>query len=207
MSTIFGLFLAATLTQATPSGPAAWLSNNDYPAGAKRRHEEGTVGFALLISQQGRIEKCSVTESSGFPELDNQTCAVVAVRAHFKPATDENRMAVYGFYSGRLTWRLPGAKGSPPRRSASAPPSDIELDVQRLPNDALEESIGVVTKIDPTGRVILCEPSDQKEGLSKPVAIACSQAKDLVVFLTKNDAGNPVTLIRNLRVTFKVAPK
>ena len=202
-----GLLLAATLTQATPGGPAAWLSDNDYPAGAKRRGEEGTVGFALLISQQGRIEKCSVTESSGFSELDNQTCAVMAVRGRFKPATDENGMAVYGFFSGRLTWRLPGAKGRPARRAASGPPSDIELEVQRLPSGALEESIGIITKIDPTGRVILCEPSNQKEGRSKLAAVACSQAKDLDVFLTKNDAGNPITLIRNLRVTFRVTAK
>lgn len=131
----------------------------------------------------------------------------MAVRGRFKPATDENRMRVYGYFIGRMTWRLPAAKGSPPRRSASAPPSDIELEVQRLPNGALEESIGIVTKVDPTGRVILSEPSNQKEGLSKLAAIACSQAKDLDVFLTKNGAGNPVTLIRNLRVTFRVAAK
>lgn len=207
MSAIFALLLASALAPARPNGPAVWLSDSDYPAGAKRRREEGTISFSLLISPEGRISKCSVTQSSGFPELDDRTCTVITGRARFKPATDENGMATHALYNGRLTWLLPGRKGRLPGRSTAIPPADIELQVQRLPNGALEESVSIVTKVDPTGHIISCEPASQKEGPTKLVEIACAEAKAYYAFVQTDADGKSVTLIRSLRVTFKAVPK
>ncbi|MEQ8441732.1 MAG: TonB family protein [Alphaproteobacteria bacterium] len=57
----------------------------EYPPTARRRHEEGTVVFRVLVSSTGRSEEVRVWQSSGFNRLDN--AAELAVRKwRFRPA-------------------------------------------------------------------------------------------------------------------------
>lgn len=208
MSLILSAMLAASMTQATPANnPASWTSDLEYPQSAMQRDEDLAVDFSLLVSPEGRVKRCDITQSSGFPEFDRQTCAALTSRARFKPATDEAGQAVYNIHDGIVALSLNRHGRAAKGRTPSLPAADMELQVQRLPNGVLEESVGIITKVDTTGHVIACEPLSQKEGLARLAEIACSQAKSLYNFITKDDAGNPITLIRSLRVTFKAAPK
>jgi TonB family protein len=81
--------------------PAYWVSYDDYPALALREERGGIVGFTLAVTPEGRASTCSITSSSGHPDLDAQTCALLERRARFKP-TDSG-----GTYSNRVTWSIP----------------------------------------------------------------------------------------------------
>jgi len=49
---------------------------------------------------------CTVTSSSGSPDLDAATCTNVTRRARFKPAL-ENGQPVQSTYSNRIRWVIP----------------------------------------------------------------------------------------------------
>src|SRR3954447_25146427 len=46
------------------------FSDDDYPAGALQRGEQGTVRAELSIDRRGRVSRCSIAQSSGFDSLD-----------------------------------------------------------------------------------------------------------------------------------------
>jgi protein TonB len=53
------------------------------------------------------VKGCEVTASSGSSDLDAATCANVAKRARFNPATDESGARVAGSYSSAVRWEIP----------------------------------------------------------------------------------------------------
>lgn len=58
----------------------------NYPQAALRARKSGVVIFRAIVDAKGNVTKCSVVESSGTKELDDQTCALVASKARFRPA-------------------------------------------------------------------------------------------------------------------------
>lgn len=93
---------------ATPKGnPGNWATTNDYPSRALREEREGTTGFRVSVGADGRVTSCSVTSSSGSPDLDEATCSNVTRRARFTPATDGEGNPTTGSYSSRVRWVIP----------------------------------------------------------------------------------------------------
>ncbi|WP_448664851.1 energy transducer TonB [Sphingomonas sp. CJ20] len=87
--------------------PGAWVTNDDYPAGAIRAGQQGVVGFRLSIGTDGRPKGCEVTTTSGVPLLDAQSCRLLVARARFQPARDAQGRAIPATYSSRFRWELP----------------------------------------------------------------------------------------------------
>ena len=73
--------------------PGSWATDADYPQRALREERAGTTGFRVTVGADGRVVDCTVTSSSGSPDLDDATCKNVTRRARFKPAM-ENGVAV-----------------------------------------------------------------------------------------------------------------
>lgn len=97
-----------TARQAMPIGnPGYWIGTNDYPTRALREEQEGTSRFRLTVDQDGRVSECTITQSSGFMDLDEATCANVRRRARFRPATDDTGAPVVGYYSSAVRWNIP----------------------------------------------------------------------------------------------------
>ena len=93
---------------ARPLGrPGLWVTNNDYPAGAMRRGEQGVTVFRVTVGPDGRVRDCVVTRSSGSAELDRATCAKVSARAKFAPASDGGGNPVAGTYANTIRWEIP----------------------------------------------------------------------------------------------------
>ncbi len=93
---------------ASPKGnPGNWATTNDYPARALREEREGTTSFRVSVGTDGRVTSCSVTGSSGSPDLDEATCSNVTRRARFTPATDGEGNPTTGSYSSRVRWVIP----------------------------------------------------------------------------------------------------
>ena len=94
--------------QPTPKGnPANWATTNDYPTRALREEREGTTSFRVSVGPDGRVTGCTVTNSSGSPDLDEATCSNVTRRARFNPATDGEGQPTTGSYSNRVRWVIP----------------------------------------------------------------------------------------------------
>ncbi len=89
------------------SAPGNWATTNDYPTRALREERAGTTGFKVTVGTDGRVTSCSVTSSSGSPDLDEATCSNVTRRARFAPATDGEGNPVTDTYSNRIRWVIP----------------------------------------------------------------------------------------------------
>ncbi len=97
-----------TPKSATPKGnPGTWATTNDYPSRALREERAGVTGFRVTVSPEGRATGCTVTSSSGSPDLDEATCSNVMRRARFNPAMDGEGQPTAGSYSGRIRWVIP----------------------------------------------------------------------------------------------------
>jgi protein TonB len=93
---------------ATPKGnPGNWATTNDYPTRALREEREGTTGFRVSVTAEGRVGSCDITSSSGSPDLDEATCSNVTRRARFTPATNGEGQPTTGSYSSRVRWVIP----------------------------------------------------------------------------------------------------
>lgn len=92
---------------AQPKGsPGSWATSNDYPSRALRENRAGVTGFRVTVGADGRVVDCSITSSSGSPDLDATTCQMVTRRARFKPALQDGS-PVQGTYSNKIRWEIP----------------------------------------------------------------------------------------------------
>lgn len=89
---------------ATPrNDPSTWATPNDYPSRALREERTGTTTFRVKISDDGRVESCTIVSSSGDSDLDEATCSNVSRRARFRKPSDG-----YGdTYTNRVRWVIP----------------------------------------------------------------------------------------------------
>jgi TonB family protein len=94
-------------THLQPLNPGSWVTNDDYPAQAIREGQKGTTAFRLNVDETGAVTECVVTGSSGAPTLDDATCALLKVRAKFRPALDAQGKPIPATYFNRFRWELP----------------------------------------------------------------------------------------------------
>ena len=93
---------------AQPKGnPGSWATTDDYPSRALREEKEGVTRFSVTASPEGRVTNCTVTGSSGTPELDDAACRAITRRARFTPATDGEGKPTTGTYSNSVRWQIP----------------------------------------------------------------------------------------------------
>jgi protein TonB len=88
------------------SNPGSWATDADYPQKALREERAGTAGFRITVGPDGRVVDCTITSSSGSPDLDDATCKNVTRRARFKPAMQDGT-PVQSTYSNRIRWVIP----------------------------------------------------------------------------------------------------
>ena len=92
------------------------VSDDDYPAEALARGEQGTTCFSLVVGVNGRVRDCIVTRSSGSASLDGATCRIMRERARFRPARRRNGEPTEDVVHLKLTWRIADEApiGAPP---------------------------------------------------------------------------------------------
>jgi len=104
------LVLALSLQDTKPdchARTAAWATNSDYPAEARRKAMQGDVEFELQVSEKGCGISCAVTKSSGWPLLDEETCRLMVERARFNPARDKDGKPIPATWKSAFHWQLP----------------------------------------------------------------------------------------------------
>lgn len=86
--------------------PRSFLIDRAYPQEALDRRQEGTSFVKLRVSAKGKVEGCSVEQSSGSSSLDAATCAI-ARKLRYKPARNVNGKPIAGAAPMQMNWRLP----------------------------------------------------------------------------------------------------
>lgn len=79
----------------------------DYPTSALREGREGTVHYQLVVATNGKAKSCQITQSSGYPDLDEETCKTMKKRVRFSPATDADGKPIEGVYNSKFSFRIP----------------------------------------------------------------------------------------------------
>lgn len=111
-----------------------------YPPRALAAREEGLVGFTVRIDASGSPTSCKITNSSGYPLLDLETCQLIMVHATFKRPDGVSRSQQRS-YEGVVNWKVPASARSAattapapaaPKRVAEATAPE-ELICKRIP--------------------------------------------------------------------------
>lgn len=109
-----------------PSGDSVRINKmsrivaQNYPADSLARGEQGVVHFSVALDESGRLERCAVTRSSGYPRLDRATCDMLVRHGQFRAAADAHGNRHPTVHLGQVAWRHPdGAAVAPP------PPTDV----------------------------------------------------------------------------------
>lgn len=113
-----------------------WVTVKDYPIEAVLGAQEGATAFALTIDANGLPVDCRITKSSGSKVLDDQTCAVMLIRARFRPPLNKRGQIVNATYRQTIRWHLPP---------------------QGKPEQVVDRSFDAVATIAPAGMVTECQ--------------------------------------------------
>ena len=84
----------AAPTAATPKGRGNTFSDDDFPDASRRAEEAGVTRVSYTVGTDGKVSACNVTQSSGFPRLDDATCKIIMRRFRFNPATRDGQPVV-----------------------------------------------------------------------------------------------------------------
>lgn len=108
------LAMALLMTaEALPAQSGSNLNNADvllklYPKRALEAGEAGVVGFKVSLDKAGHPTACEVTQTSGFPRLDEETCTVITQHAVFSanPGVGSGSST----HIGTIAWVLPDGR-------------------------------------------------------------------------------------------------
>ena len=83
---------------------AGEITPRDYPRRLRDRGIGGVVGIQFRVEPTGLVSRCSVTSSSGVPELDALTCRLIVQRFRYRPGTDRYGRPVADNIEGEHEW-------------------------------------------------------------------------------------------------------
>ena len=83
---------------------AGEITPRDYPKRLREAGIGGTVGLSFRVEANGRVSRCSVTQSSGVPELDALTCRLIIQRFRYRPSTDRFGRPIPDTIDGEHEW-------------------------------------------------------------------------------------------------------
>ena len=83
---------------------AGEITPRDYPRDLRDAGVSGQVRFTFTVEPNGRVGRCTVTRSSGVPELDALTCRLVQQRFVYRPSTDRYGRPIEDEVDGEHDW-------------------------------------------------------------------------------------------------------
>jgi TonB family protein len=169
---LFASLLVNAVIAATPATPLPWYNIDDYPMQAFEREWRGTTTFEVLVAPNGKAAGCRITTSSGYEQLDKQTCFVAMKRARFTQARGPDGAPAYGTYRSMVMWHRPDQE----KLQAEVGP-DIELSVSALPAGTEKPAaVKLAYLVDADGKPSNCTVlPDSKKQPAELVNAACTQ--------------------------------
>jgi hypothetical protein len=154
---VFWFIVAAQLSAPLPTREH-WVSPDDVPLELLEGNVLETVGFAITVKPDGRIQDCLIEVSSGNRKLDAYTCKLASQRLRFRPGRLSDGSAVYGVYRTSLKWWA-GDDYPPTLRGLS----DVYLTVSQLPPKLKSPTVvRLMCGVDETGGISDCVAEDEK---------------------------------------------
>lgn len=92
------------------------FTSDDYPASALRNNERGRVVAEWEVAEDGFVESCRVSQSSGSPALDRETCRIITRRLRYDPARDASGAPTRATDQQAVNWAMAGE--DPPAHEA-----------------------------------------------------------------------------------------
>jgi protein TonB len=83
---------------------AGEITAGDYPSNLREAGVGGRVSFVFTVEPNGRVGRCSVTRSSGVPQLDALTCRLIQQRFVYRPSTDSRGRPIEDEVEGEHDW-------------------------------------------------------------------------------------------------------
>ena len=83
---------------------AGEITPRDYPRHLREAGIGGLVGVLFRVEPTGFVSRCSITQSSGVPELDALTCRLIVQRFRYRPSTDRYGRPVADEVEGDHEW-------------------------------------------------------------------------------------------------------
>jgi protein TonB len=83
---------------------AGSIEASDYPRHLRDAGIGGRVSFVFTVEPNGRVGRCTITRSSGVPELDALTCRLVQQRFVYRPSTDRYGRPIADEVEGEHDW-------------------------------------------------------------------------------------------------------
>jgi protein TonB len=83
---------------------AGEITSRDYPRGLREAGIGGRVSFVFKVEPNGRVSRCTITRSSGVPELDALTCRLIQQRFVYRPSTDRYGRPIEDEVEGDHDW-------------------------------------------------------------------------------------------------------
>jgi protein TonB len=83
---------------------AGAITPRDYPRHLREAGIGGVVGLSFRVEPSGLVSRCTVTQSSGVPELDALTCRLIVQRFRYRPSTDRFGRPVGDTIDGEHEW-------------------------------------------------------------------------------------------------------
>lgn len=87
-----------------PRHIAGEITSADYPPSAAHANIGGTVGVLFVVSPEGLVTDCEVTQSSGSDALDDTTCRLIIERYRYEPSRDEQGRPVESMVRAFHSW-------------------------------------------------------------------------------------------------------
>ena len=196
---IIWLAIAVQLSAPLPA-KRTWLSAYDVPIGLLRENVLQTVGIAITVRPDGKIQDCLVEVSSGNPKLDAYTCKLARRRGKFRAGREVNGSPVYGVYRGSINWWV--GDGYPPSRLQHP---DLYLTVSDLPPKIKSPvAVRLMLAVDDTGRPSNCVAEDEEQPAAL-VRVGCEQLiKSYTAKPARTSDGAAVASTQTAIVAFEV---
>ena len=83
---------------------AGEITPRDYPRHLREAGIGGVVGLSFRVEPTGLVSRCTVTQSSGVPELDALTCRLIVQRFRYRPSTDRYGRPIADNVDGEHEW-------------------------------------------------------------------------------------------------------
>jgi len=80
------------------------ITSGDYPRELREAGVGGRVSFVFTVEPNGRVGRCTITRSSGVPQLDSLTCRLIQQRFVYRPSTDRYGRPIADEVEGEHDW-------------------------------------------------------------------------------------------------------
>jgi TonB family protein len=207
---MFWIALAAQFTAPIPTNLNKWFSPDDVPEYLLRKSNGvWLVGVRVTVTPDGLIQSCQIEASSGIPELNTYTCALLTRRAKFHPAQGDDGNPAFGVHRTYVLWAVSEGFSPPDLSKVSLP--DLDLTVLTLPKGTKSPALArVMFKVDAEGRISSCaaeqfETLDRIKANPDLTSTACQQIVEKYQPIpAKDTTGKAVSSVQDATVRFSV---